>query len=45
MFDEEEDSNSPWSLFDQFLGFLRNAFAAVGVTATIMFFVGYSWIR
>ncbi len=38
-----DDRNRPWDLFDMFLGFVLNFFAAVGMVATIAFFVGYFW--
>ena len=38
-----DESNRPWDLFDKFLGLVRNFFAAVGMVATIAFFVGYFW--
>ena len=40
-----DESNRPWDLFDKFLGFVHNFFAAVGMVATIAVFVGYFWAR
>lgn len=37
------ERNRPWDLFDKFLGLVLNFFAAVGMVATIAFFVGYFW--
>lgn len=38
-----KERSIPWGLFDKFLGLVLNFFAAVGMVATIAFFVGYFW--
>lgn len=35
--------SEPWDTMDAIVGVLRDAFAAVGVVATLAFIVGYFW--
>ncbi len=41
----EDEQNTPWTMFDRVLGWALNFFAAVGMTATVAFFVGLFWSR
>ncbi len=40
---DETPHDEPWGTMDNIVGVLRDAFAAVGVVATIAFVVGYFW--
>lgn len=41
----EDEQNDPRSTFDAVAGWVVNAFAAIGVTATLAAIVGYFWSR
>lgn len=40
---DNDIKNEPWGTMDAIVGVLRDAFAAVGVVATLAFIVGYFW--